>query len=86
MLALNLPMETENKLTDMAKTAGKSTNVLAQEALQYWIESQEWSACRASSHIPNALTIAALKESASGVGLTHCSSVQNLFTKLNAKC
>jgi hypothetical protein len=86
MLAIRLPAETEHKLADMAKSAGVSKATLAGDALQYWIESQEWSACRTSLHIPNTETAAALMESANGVGLTRCDSVQDLFTKLNAGC
>lgn len=84
MLAVRLPVETEHKLADMAKTAGISKAAMARNALQYWIESQEWSVCRASSHTPNSETTAALRESAAGVGLTRCDSVQDLFAKLDA--
>ncbi len=83
MLAVRLPVETEHKLADMAKTAGVSKAALAREALQYWIESQEWSACRASSHVPNAVTAAALQESAEGKGLTRCDSAKDLFARLD---
>ena len=86
MLYVRLPVVTEHKLADMAKISGKTPSVLARDAIQYWIESQEWSACRTSLHVPNEETASALLESSDGVGLTRCDSVQDLFTKLDAGC
>jgi len=82
MLAINLSAALEAKLTAVAQRHGKSPADMAAEALGYWLEVDEWAACRASSHQPNDETIKALEESLRGESGKSCTSTAELFGEL----
>lgn len=79
MLAMNLSVSLEAKLRAVAQLHGKSPADMAAEALEYWLEVDDWAACRASGHQLNAETIKAIEESRQGDGLKAYSSPADLF-------
>ncbi|OGR06173.1 MAG: hypothetical protein A2511_14235 [Deltaproteobacteria bacterium RIFOXYD12_FULL_50_9] len=78
MLAMNLSDSLEAKLLAAAQHHGKSPSDMAAEALEYWLEVDDWAACRASGHHPNEETIKAIEESRQGAGLKAYSSPSDL--------
>ncbi len=86
MLSMNLSASLEAKLTAAAQHHGKSPADMAAEALEYWLEVDEWAACRASSHQPNEETIKALEESLRGEGGKSYATTAELFAELDLEC
>jgi len=62
MLAINLSDTLKAKLKATSIHHGKPVGDMAAEALEYWLEVEEWAACRASKHEPNEETIKAIDE------------------------
>jgi len=86
MLVINLSASLESKLMAVAQRHGKSPADMAAEALGYWLEVDEWAACRASSHQPNDETIRALEESLRGEGGKSYATTAELFAELDLEC
>lgn len=86
MLAINLPDSLATKLKEASQCHGKAAADMAAEALEYWLEVDEWAACRASRHEPNEATAMAIEESLSGEGKTVYTSTADLFAELEREC
>ncbi len=69
-----------------AQHHGKSPADMAAESLEYWLEVDDWAACRVSGHQPNEETIKAIEESRRGAGLKAYSLPTDLFDELDKEC
>ena len=86
MLAMTMSDTLETRLRTAAKLQGKTPELMASEALEYWLEAGEWAACRASSHEPNMDTIEAISESWQDTTAKTYQSPRDLFAELEGKC
>lgn len=85
MLAMTISDTMETQLRKAAKLQGKTPELMATEALEYWLEAGEWAACRSSSHKPNTDTIEAIQESRKESGVFYASASE-LFDALDREC
>lgn len=86
MLAMNIPDALEAKLKIAARQRGKKPADMAMEALEHWLDTEEWAACRASSHEPNEETITAIRESKEYSGAKTYTTTAELFEELDKIC
>ncbi len=86
MLAIQLSESLEAKLKEASNHHGKAEADMAAEALEYWLEVDEWAACRASGHEPNEETVKAIAESRQTEGKTAYTSTADLFAELDREC
>ena len=86
MLAMTISDTLETRLRNAAKLQGKTPELMAAEALEYWLEAGEWAACRASSHEPNIDTIEAIRGSRRDTTAKAYPFPRDLFAELDGKC
>lgn len=86
MLAMNIPDALEAKLNTAARQRGKKPADMAMEALEHWLDTEEWAACRASGHEPNEETIAAIEESNQSSDSKTYATTAELFEELDKTC
>lgn len=85
MLAMTISDAMETQLRKAAKLQGKTPELMATEALEYWLEAEEWGACRSSRHELNTDTIEAIQDSRKGTGVSYASASE-LFGVLDREC
>ncbi len=86
MLAMNIPDALEAKLNTAARQRRKKPVDMAVEALECWLDTEEWAACRASGHEPNKETIAAIEESKRDTSRKVYTTTSELFDELDKAC
>jgi len=86
MLAIQLSDSLAAKLKAVSMRHGKAEADMAVEALEHWLDADEWTSCRTSCHEPNEETAKALSESLRGEKGKAYSSVSDLFAELDSEC